>query len=72
MFRKRLDIAGIVSGISEGAAELANRDVDGLIEVAKGFVGPQLVPQLIPAHRFPWMLKQDLQQLQRLLLHSDL
>ena len=42
-FWKSLDIAWILCGISQHTAELADRNVDGLVKVAKTLVGPEPV-----------------------------
>ena len=70
-FWKGLDIAGIIGGVSQGASELADRDIDSLVKVAEGLVGPQPVAQFLPADNLSRTFEQNLQKLQGLLLHSD-
>jgi hypothetical protein len=52
-------------------AEFADRDVDGLVEVAKTLVDSQPVAQVFPADDLARTFQKDLKQLQWLLLNPD-
>src|SRR5580700_10365577 len=70
-FRKSLDKSWILSRVTQGATELPNCDVEGLVEIPETLVGPDSAAQLLPGNDFPRMFQKYLQQFQRLLLHSD-
>ena len=57
--------------VAQRVAQLANRRVQALIKINKGFVGPNLFPQFFAGDEIPGPLEQHPQHLKRLLLELD-
>src|SRR5512147_587966 len=67
----RLNEARVVGRIADGATELRNGNVDGLVEVTKTSIGPDAGTQFLPGHDLPRVFQQHFQKLEWLLLNLD-
>jgi hypothetical protein len=66
-----LDEAGIVGRVTKGGAEFADRDINGVVEVAEALVGPDAGAQLFATDQRAGALQQELQDLEGLILELD-
>jgi hypothetical protein len=66
-----LNKPGVISRVPQGHSQLCHSYVNGLVEVAKTFVGPDPLTQFLTSNNLARALQQDFEELNRLLLHTD-
>jgi hypothetical protein len=68
---KRLDKSRRVRGIRQGSAQLGNRNIYGVVEVAERFVRPDTTFQFLARHHRARLVKKRCQYFQGLNLKVD-
>ena len=66
-----LNETGVVGGISEGGAELADGDVYRVVKIAEALVGPDAGAEFFAGDQAPGALEQNLKDLEGLILELD-
>ena len=69
--RQRLNETRVLGAIAERFPQLANRATDGVVEIDLGVFRPELFPNFFPVHHIASAMKQESENLKRLLLDSD-
>jgi hypothetical protein len=64
--RQRLDESRCIGGVAQRLAELANTEVESLLEVDQRAVGPHVVPDLAAGEHLPAATDEELEHLERL------
>src|SRR5580704_12496104 len=67
----RLNEGRVFGGIAQGSAELADRDIDCMVEVSKTFLRPDTGLKFLASDQLTPVLQQDLQHSEGLILEFD-
>src|ERR1700733_4816487 len=67
----RLNEGRVFGGIAQGSAELADRDIDCMVEVSKTFLRPDTGLKFLASDQLTPVLQEDLQHSEGLILEFD-